>query len=263
MSNINSKKFQNRINFFNDKINAAVNEYSYKFLKKFCYELKRNNLKFEVPSKPELHTGYNWNIQQSKDDIIKSKFINVKEFRDLLFSCAMSSIIYSKWFQGESENDGDNICMYGPCICTFKPLEKRVYIDIVVPYIMWPVDYSKLPEYKNEMELRVKVMNNLINKEVVDALVDYSIFNNDYDFDQHTDNEYLDANNAIEEIVDSIESLSKPGMIERKNNGFILLTLNSNQCCLIYSIMTGRSYIEIPDMIRYRDKQWLDEHNMR
>ena len=113
------------------------------------------------------------------------------------------------------------------------------------------------------MELRVKVMNNLINKEIVDALVDYSVFNNDYDFDQHTGNEYLDVNNAIEDIVNSIELLSKPGMIERKNNGFILLTLNSNQCCLIYSIMTGRSYIEISDMIRYRDKHWLDEHNMR
>ena len=68
----------------------------------------------------------------------------------------------------------------------------------------------------------------------------------------------IDTLKNVDQYIDRIDE-----MIERKNNGFILLTLNPNQCCLIYSIMTGRSYIEIPDMIRYRDKQWLDEHNMR
>jgi hypothetical protein len=252
---INRKKFSNiRYKFFENLIDDLISNFPKDLLSYITKYYNDNNVKFHIPTRIDLHNIENWNESLAKDDIIKYKVPSKKEILEFVKYAFSSTIACSNWFRGIDKSGFIEI--HGPVIVAFVPSKKILNCAFIAPQFL---STAELSTNKTYMDNVCSVCRELICKDVIDDMYEYSIYNNDYDFGESADNIFVKINNAIEYLVRSSNFANKEELVF--NNGLIGFTRQS-QYIFTFSPIFQDFSINIYDMMNYHSREWLDEHKI-
>lgn len=244
----------NRYEFFRTFVNDAISKFPEDLLDGTLEYFKDNDVKFTIPSRPELHTIDDWDRSLAENDKIRNKILNKKELLTYVKFTMLNAVFQSDWFNGIGQSGFTEI--FGPVIATFIPSQKIIKCRFIQPYFLWAAEIDKSKSY---IENICTINRELICGEVVDILYYFSIYNDDFGFGETGNNIYEKINNAIEHLVESSDLYNNEEVIY--SDGLIGI-ITPTQYLFSFSPIYQDFSININNMIEYHDRKWLDDHKL-